>query len=119
MRFLVFLHVGLAVFVIGPLVAVTMACPRAIRQGTDGLPLLRWLYRTTRIYAGGSLLVAALGAAAVAPTHHSFSQFWVSSSVTLYIVAVGLLAGLVLRDQHRAIRALEAAEPATEWGRRI
>jgi hypothetical protein len=42
---------------------------------------------------------------------HKFSQWWISVSLTLFVVAFVLLL-LVLRDQRKALAALEAADRA-------
>jgi hypothetical protein len=43
---------------------------------------------------------------------HKFSQWWVSASLTLFVVAFVLLV-FIMRDQRRALTALDAAAGAT------
>ncbi len=117
-KFVTFLHVAAAVFLIGPVTAVTMVAPRAIRSGQEGLPLLRWLHRSTRLYGLLSLLVFAFGLWLVPASHHKWGEFWLSSSMTLYVVALALVFGLVERDQRHAIAHIEAGEdPSVKAGR--
>lgn len=121
MRFVVWLHIAAAIFLLGPLTVVTMATPRAIRQGAEGLPLLRWFHRTTRGYGLASLLVFALGAAAVplAPTADrlSFGTGWLSAAMGIFLVGFLLLV-IVARDQRKALGRIETGEgAAVESGR--
>jgi hypothetical protein len=118
MLFVLFLHVGAAIFTIGPLTVVTSLSPRYIRAGAEELPVLRFLHRVTRYYGLASLLVLALGAALVRDKI-KWGQFWVSSSITLFVVALGLLFAIVDRDQVESISRLESGEPATAKATRI
>ncbi len=118
-KFVTFLHVGAAIFLIGPVTTATMVAPRAIRAGDGGLALLRWLHRTTRLYAVLSLLVFGFGLWLVPASHHKWGEFWLSSSMTLYVVALALLFGLVERDQRHAVAHIEAGEDASVKAGRI
>jgi uncharacterized membrane protein len=117
--FVTFLHVAAAIVLIGPLVVVTMASPRAIRSGDAGLAVLRWLHRTTRVYGLLSIVVFLLGLWLVPVAKVGWGEFWLSSSMTLYVVALALLFGLVERDQRTAIRHLEAGESSDVKAGRI
>jgi hypothetical protein len=99
------LHLAAAVFTIGPGTAAIMSTPRYIRSRNP--VIVGYLFRTTRIYAFGSLLVLIFGLILTGMTH-KFSQWWISVSLTLFVVAFVLLM-LILRDQRRAITALDAA----------
>lgn len=99
------LHVAFALFTIGPLTVATMSTPRYVRA--RNLPVLRFLARMTRIYSVISLGVLAFGIVA-AQLLGDFSRPWLSVSMTLFVVAFALLL-LIMRDQHRAIVALDAA----------
>lgn len=107
-RLVLWLHVAFAVFTIGPLTVATMSTPRYVRA--RNLPVLRYLARITRIFTVAALGVLILGAV-LAQLRHDFSRPWLSVSLTLFVVAVVLLF-LVIRDQHRAIVALDAAAKA-------
>ena len=118
MTFLNFLHVASAIFLIGPLAVSTSLSPRYVRQGRDGVEVLRFLNRTTRVYAIGSLLVFVLGLAVVRP-EHGFGEFWVSSSMTLFVVAAALTLVFVERDQRAALTRIEGGDTANTQASRI
>jgi hypothetical protein len=105
-RLVLWLHIGFAVFAIGPVSIAIMTTPRYIRK--RNLVVLRYLYRTTFIYAVGSLGVLIAGLV-LADLLHDFSKWWLTVSMTLFVVALVLL-GLILRDQHRVIARIEDAE---------
>jgi uncharacterized membrane protein len=106
--FLKTLHVVAAVLLIGPLVLVPMTGLRAIRTGD--LAAVRNAARQTTLYGLLSILVFALGAAVV-PTeseHYTFGTPWVTISMTLYIVTLGLVLGVVAPALNKAASLLEA-----------
>lgn len=118
MTFVLFLHIAAAILTIGPVVVAMMAFARQVAAGDVGV--LRFLNRVTRLYGAASVVVFLLGLWLVTlDDDSSFRDFWVSSSMTLYVVAIGLLFGLVERDQRRAIERIDAGEPASIRGRRI
>ena len=103
------LHVAAAVFTIGPGTAAIMSTPRYIKKQNP--VVVGYLFRATRIYSFAALLVLIFGLILTGMTH-KFSQWWVSASLTLFVVAFVLLL-FILRDQRRALTALDAAEGAT------
>jgi hypothetical protein len=108
-RLLLWFHIGFVVFTIGPVTIATMSTPRYIRAGNVGV--LRYLSRMTRVFGAASLGVLLFGIIA-GQSLHDMAKTWVTASLTLFVVAVVLLV-LIMRDQHRAIVALEgAAAPA-------
>jgi predicted integral membrane protein DUF2269 len=122
-RLVLWLHVGFAIFTIGPVTVAIMSTPRYIRK--RNVVIVRYLYRTTRLFTVISLAVLIVGVV-LANQLHDFSKPWLSVSLTLFVVAIALLV-LVMRDQHRAIAALEEADevaaddadqPAAEAGER-
>jgi hypothetical protein len=118
MSFVEFLHIAAAIFLIGPVTVAASATARVVRQGRDGLPLLRWLHRTTRIYGLASVVVLLLGLALVRG-EYSFNEFWIGASIALFLAALGLLFGLVERDQRQAIGRLDAGEKVNVEAGRI
>lgn len=105
---LLWLHVTAAVFTIGPGTAAIMSTPRFIKKRNTAV--VGYLFRTTRMYSFGTLLTLIFGLILTGMTH-KFSQWWISVSLTLFVVAFVLLL-LVLRDQRKALAALEAADRA-------
>jgi Ca2+/Na+ antiporter len=102
-RLLLILHVGFAIFTLGPLTAATMASPRYIRR--HDVAVLRYLTRATRIYGLATLGIFLFG---LFLAHGDLARVWLSASMTLFVVAFVLLV-LVERDQRRAIHALQLA----------
>ncbi len=100
------LHIAAAIFTIGPGTAAIMATPRYIRD--KNTVLVGYLLRTTRIYSFAALLVLVFGVV-LAIQEHKISQWWISVSLTLFVVAVVLLL-LIMRDQRRAVSALVQSE---------
>jgi Predicted integral membrane protein (DUF2269) len=105
---ILWLHVTAAVFTIGPGTAAIMSTPRFIRKRNP--VIVGYLFRTTRIYSIGTLLTLAFGIVLTGMTH-KFSQWWISVSLTLFVVAFILLL-LIMRDQRKALSALDHAAGA-------
>ncbi len=103
-RLLLILHIGFAIFALGPITAATMATPRYIRRGDSGV--VRFLNRMTRIYGLMSLAIFLFG---LLLAHGKFNQAWLSASMTLFIVAVVLLF-IVERDQRKALHKIELSD---------
>jgi len=107
-RVILWLHITAAIFTIGPGTAAIMSTPRYIRK--QNAVVVGYLFRTTRIYSLAALLTLVFGAILAGMTH-KFSQWWISASLTLFVVAFVLLL-IILRDQRKALTALDAAEGA-------
>ena len=105
---ILWLHVTAAVFTIGPGTAAIMSTPRFIRKRNP--VIVGYLFRTTRIYSLGTLLTLVFGIILAGMTH-KFSQWWISVSLTLFVVAFVLLL-LIMRDQRKALSALDRAAGA-------
>jgi Ca2+/Na+ antiporter len=105
-RLVLWLHIGFAIFTIGPVTVAIMSTPRYIRR--RNLVILRYLYRITRLFAILSLGVLIAGLI-LARLKHDFSKPWLTVSMTLFVVSLVLLV-LIVRDQHRAIAILDDAE---------
>jgi uncharacterized membrane protein len=107
-RLVLWLHIGFVIFTIGPVTAAIMSTPRYIRA--RNLVIVRYLYRTTRIFALISLGVLVFGII-LGQQLHQLAKPWLSVSLTLFVVAIVLLL-IIIRDQRKAISALEVAEAA-------
>jgi hypothetical protein len=105
-RLIVWFHIGFVIFTIGPVTIATMSTPRYIR--TRNLVVLRYLSRMTRIFGAASLGVLLFGIIG-GQSLHEMTKSWVTASMTLFVVALVMLL-LIMRDQHRAIVALEGVE---------
>jgi Ca2+/Na+ antiporter len=102
-RLLLILHIGFAIFSLGPVTAATMSTPRYIRRGDAGV--VRYLNRATRIYG---LLALAIFLFGLLLAHGKFSRAWLTVSMTLFIVAIALLL-IIERDQRKAVHKIEVA----------
>jgi hypothetical protein len=104
-RLLVWFHIAFVIFAIGPVTIATMSTPRYIRARNVGV--LRYLSRMTRIFGAASLGVLLFGIIA-GQSLHDMTKTWVTASMTLFVVALVLLL-LIMRDQHKAIVAVESS----------
>jgi Predicted integral membrane protein (DUF2269) len=111
-RLVLWLHIGFAIFTIGPLALAISSTPRYIRRRE--VPVLRYLSRMTVIFTAASLLVLVFGIV-LGQLHHEFARPWLTVSMTLFVVAIVLLV-LVIRDQRRAIKAVLTAQPPAAPG---
>ncbi|MGC5014587.1 hypothetical protein ACLQ2R_27795 [Streptosporangium sp. DT93] len=102
---LLWLHIGFAIFALGPITAATMSTPRFIRAKDVGV--LRYLHKTTRVYGVASVGVLVFG---VLLGREYLSRPYLSVSITLFVVAAVLLV-MVDRDQGAAIRVLTGDSP--------
>jgi hypothetical protein len=104
-RLLLWFHIGFVIFAIGPVTIAIMSTPRYIRARNVGV--LRYLSRMTRIFGAASLGVLLFGIIA-GQSLHDMTKTWVTASMTLFVVALVLLL-LIMRDQHKAIVAVEGS----------
>ena len=107
-RLVLWLHIGFAIFTVGPLALAISSTPRYIRR--RDVPVLRYLSRITLIFTAGSLLVLVFGIV-LGQLDHDFSHPWLTAAMTLFVVAIVLLV-LIIRDQRRAIKAITPANVA-------
>ena len=104
-RLWIWLHVAFVIFTIGPVAIAILSTPRYIK--TRNVAVLRYMLRTTRIFGAASLGVLVLGIVA-AQSLHKLESSWVTTAMTLFVVSLVLLV-LIMRDQRRAVVALETA----------
>lgn len=104
---LLWVHLAVAIFCVGPVTVATSFTPRYIRSGQ--LQVVRFLRRMTVIFGLLTLLVFASG---LGLGRDRLGQPWLTASMTLFVVAFALLFAIVQRDQAGAIRALEARADA-------
>lgn len=113
---LLWLHIGFAIFTIGPLTIAMMATPRYIRS--QDVSVVRFLHRNTRLYGLLSLLVFLVGGG-LASLGEGFSQAWLSISMTLFVVGLVLVFAIVEPDQRKALKRLQGNEEASVQTGRI
>jgi hypothetical protein len=113
-RLVLWLHIAFAIFTIGPISAAIMSTPRYIRA--RNIAIVRYLRRMTQIFGLISLGVLIFGII-LGQQLDVLAKPWLTASMTLFVVSIALLV-IIVRDQHRAITALEkaAAEAAAGTG---
>jgi hypothetical protein len=107
-KLVLWLHIGFAIFALGPVTIAVLSTPRYIRARNQ--VVVSYLLRTTRLYALVSLGVLVFGVVA-AQQRKDFSHPWLTIAMTLFIVSLVLLL-LIMRDQRHAVTALELAAAA-------
>jgi uncharacterized membrane protein len=113
LKFLLALHLVLAVFVIGPLVWAATTAGRGVRHG-DGAATASSA-RVLRIYAYVSVLVVGVGFALMSQKAHGqriaeFSDTWIWLSLLLWAIAVGVVLLVVVPTLDRATKLIEAQD---------
>jgi uncharacterized membrane protein len=116
------LHVGTAVFIVGPMAIIPMTGLRALRAGNAAQ--VRTLATSTMLFSWLSLLtfVFGFGAMSMAPEkyHLTFTTPWILWSAILYVIAFVLNAFVVVPQMRKAAAAMaatpEGAEPSTPAG---
>ena len=93
-KFVFALHLLFAIFMIGPLVHAATTAGRGVRQGDAAA--VRASARMARIYSYASILAVLAGFALLGKNDDKISQPWVWISVVLWLVAVGLVIGLLI-----------------------
>ncbi|MFS8201827.1 protease [Streptomyces sp. CWNU-52B] len=123
-KFLLVLHVLVAIVAIGPVtVAASMFPPSARRALADPLDpraaeTVRLLHRICRVYAAIGIAVPVLGFA-TALSMGVLNDAWLVASMALTGIAAAVLLALVLPRQEEILEAVEAgasAEPGTGTG---
>jgi hypothetical protein len=104
-QLVIWLHVAFVIFTIGPVSIAILSTPRYIRH--RNVAVLRYLLRMTRIFGTASLGVLVFGIVA-AQQLSKFKDAWVTAAMTLFVVSLVLLV-LIMRDQRKAVVALETA----------
>ena len=104
-RLIIWLHVAFVIFAVGPVGVAILTSPRYIR--IRNVAVLRYLLRTTRIFGIASLGVLLFGIVA-AERLNKLKDAWVTTAMTLFVVSLVLLV-LIMRDQRKAVVALETA----------
>jgi hypothetical protein len=118
------LHVLFAIFALGPLVHAATTASRGVRQGdavaTAGAG------RMLRMYSVASVLVVLVGfglMSAEAPWSGeavaSFSDTWIWLSALLWLVAIGLVLGLLVPALEKATATIKDGQPAASLTGRI
>jgi len=108
-RAVLVIHVVLAIFLIGPLVAAANQVARELRGGSADT--VRLLSRTVTIYGWASLLVGIVGFGLVRD-EFSFSDGWLIASIVLFVVASVLVLAVLVPLLRRATAGVTAGAGA-------
>ncbi len=107
LKFLLAVHVVLAVFAIGPLVHAATTAVRGVRRGDAGA--VATSARTLRIYAYASVLVIIAGFGLMSQKWHGqkvgeFGQTWIWLSLVLWLVAVAIVLAVLVPTLDKAAK---------------
>lgn len=113
LKLLLALHLVFAVFAVGPLVHAATTAGRGIRTG-DGTATAS-ASRMLRIYSYASVLVVLAGGALMSQKEDGkklaeMSNTWIWLSLVLWLVAVGLVLGVVVPTLDKATKQIAAQE---------
>lgn len=119
------LHVLFAVFVVGPLVFAATTAGRGVR--TANADATASSARVLKIYANASLLVVVVGLGLMSldsPDHKGekvakFTNTWIWLSVALWLVAMGIVHGVVVPALTKATGMIAKAEPVASLTARV
>jgi hypothetical protein len=137
LKFLLALHLVLAVFVVGPLVWAATTAGRGVRRG-DGTATAASA-RVLRVYAYASALVVIVGMALmsqkpksvtahrghvdyllVRPSHLAeFSDTWIWLSLVLWAVAVAITLAVIVPTLNRVTKLIEAQDSVVTLTARV
>jgi hypothetical protein len=117
-------HVVVAIIFVGPLTVAVSLFPRYGRAAlapdasspaarNRAVAVAGLLHRMSRSYAVLGLSVPVAGIA-LAARMNVLGDLWVTTSLALTVAAAGLLAAVVLPDQHRIMTVLDAPESLGE-----
>jgi hypothetical protein len=113
LKFLLALHLLFAIFAIGPLVHAATTAGRGVRQG-DGRATAASA-RILKIYAYASVLVIIAGFGLMSQKVHGrkiaeFGDTWIWLSLVLWVVAIGLVLGLIVPTLDKVTAAIGRQE---------
>lgn len=118
-KFLLFLHILLAIAFLGPLFLGHMAMPLALRRGREGLTLARFFHVLEARVAPATLLIAVIGVLLVEDVGFSYADTWIWLAILLVVVATAIGGGLIATTEKRAIMTIEDGGDAHPLATRI
>ena len=116
---LLFVHILLAIVLLGPLLLGHLTMPPVLRRGREGLTLARYLHAVESRLAPATLLIALVGILLVEDLGLSYRDTWIWLAIVLVLVATAVGAGLIGPTERKAIEMIEAGEDASALVRRI
>ncbi|MGH7357601.1 MAG: DUF2269 family protein [Candidatus Rokuibacteriota bacterium] len=107
-EFLLFLHILLAILLLGPLFLGHFVMPFALRRGRDLLPLARFLHVLESRVGPATLLIAVVGILLVEDIGFGYGDLWIWLSIVLVLVATVVGGALIGPTEKAAIAAVES-----------
>jgi hypothetical protein len=122
LKFWLAAHLVFVVFAIGPLVHAASTAGRGVRRG-DGVATAA-ASRVLRIYAYVSVLVIIAGMALMSQKEDGeklaeFSDTWIWLSLTLWVLAMGIVLGLIVPTLNKATKRIEAQDSVVTLTARV
>jgi hypothetical protein len=122
LKFLLALHLVLAMFVVGPLVWAATTAGRGVRKG-DGAATASSA-RVLRIYSYVSVLVIGAGFGLMPQKLHGtkiaeFGDTWIWLSLLLWAIAIGIVLLLIVPTLNRATKLIAAEDSVVTLTARI
>ena len=114
------LHILVALVSLGPLLLFDMLVPSTVRSGNTAV--VRWLSRRVHVLGPVTVLVALLGIVLVVRDDndpYTFSEGWISASLTVYILMAVNAVAVLDRTLARAADRLEAGQSADAEAARL
>ncbi len=122
MKLLLAAHLIFAVFAVGPLVHAATTAGRGVRTGNGAATAAA--SRMLRIYAYVSVLVVVAGMGLMSQKEDGkklgeFSDTWIWLSALLWLIAVGLVLGVIVPTLDKATRQIAAQESVVALTARV
>ncbi|WP_327232926.1 hypothetical protein OG349_02155 [Streptomyces sp. NBC_01317] len=120
-KFLLTVHVLVAIIAIGPVTVAASMFPAAARRAAaapdtgEDLATVRVLHRVSRVYAGVGLAVPLAGLA-TARSMHVLGSPWLITSIVLTAAAAIVLGLLILPSQEAVLDTLAGTGTGTDTG---
>lgn len=102
------IHIGTAVFIVGPMAILPMTAMRTLRSGDSGQ--VQSLAKSTLLFSLLSLITVVFGLGLQGMYSIPFGSTWIWLSLVLYLVALVLALFVVVPAMRRAAKQLSSAD---------
>jgi hypothetical protein len=115
-RVVLFLHIAVVVFIIGPLAVSSVLASKSVTEGQEGVKGLENSLRTFRLYGALSVLAPLLGAAMIGLGNEgkawAWGQTWIGISLTVYLIAVADVFFVLVPSTKKALAEVTGGRSA-------
>jgi uncharacterized membrane protein len=118
-NFLLFMHILLAIVLLGPLFLSHFLMPPILRRGHSALPVARFFHTLEGRVAPATLLILVFGVLLVEDVGFSYADTWIWLAIVLLLVATAIGGGLIGPTEKRAIDTIETGGDASHLILRI